>query len=282
MKTTIRKAHIALTTLLWVLMAYGCGQSDGYGQDAFLHIRHEETAALADNDASPYLDFSIDYTCLNEEDDSIARLINGIIQREFLGDDYADLAPRIAVDSFKNTFIREYRNETAPLYQADLQKNGEEGTMPPWYSKTYSVVTFVEEGWAGMVNATANYFDDQGGAHPNQWSRWMNFSLATGKLLTLQDVFDASARENIERILLDKLILRTRNEYPDETLNTIEDLQRKGFLQMTSIYIPDNFLLSKRGVLFLFNRYDIAPYSEGKIVLEVPYEEIGQWIRNWK
>ena len=52
-----------------------------------------------------------------------------------------------------------------------------------------------------------------------------------------------------------------------------------GFLQHTNMFIPDNFLLSKRGMLFLFNRYDIAPYSAGEIVIEVPYEEIGHLLK---
>ena len=48
---------------------------------------------------------------------------------------------------------------------------------------------------------------------------------------------------------------------------------------MTNMYIPDNFLLHKEGVSFLFNRYDIAPYSVGEIVIEIPYEEIGYCLK---
>ena len=76
-------------------------------------------------------------------------------------------------------------------------------------------------------------------------------------------------------MLLGKLIAMQAELNPEEQVQTLEDLQRIGFLQLTSIYIPENFLLAKEKVMFLFNRYDIAPYSAGEIVLEVPYEEIG-------
>ena len=48
---------------------------------------------------------------------------------------------------------------------------------------------------------------------------------------------------------------------------------------MTNMYIPDNFLFSKNAMLFLYNRYDIAPYAAGEIVIEVPYEEIGHYLK---
>ena len=108
----------------------------------------------------------------------------------------------------------------------------------------------------------------------------MNFDFVTGKPLRKQDIFKAEAEQDIESLLLDKLIRQQAEQHPEENVTSLEDLQKLGFLQMTSMYIPDNFLLSKEAVLFLFNRYDIAPYSAGEIVIKVPYEEIGQWIKN--
>ena len=56
-------------------------------------------------------------------------------------------------------------------------------------------------------------------------------------------------------------------------------LHNKGILQLTEMYIPDNFLLAKDEMLLLFNRYDIAPYSAGEIVLKFGYEEIGPYLK---
>ena len=108
----------------------------------------------------------------------------------------------------------------------------------------------------------------------------MNFDFATGKYLSKEELFLPSAKAAIESLLLDKLIRLQAEQHPEQNVSTLEDLQKLGFLQMTNIYIPDNFLLTKEAVLFLFNRYDIAPYSAGEIVIKVPYEEIGQWIKN--
>ena len=266
--------------VLGLLGATGCDWIGPSNDSPYNHIFREEAAHLTDDASSPFCDFSIDYTYLEDENDSIATLINQAIQREWLGDDYANLLPEVAVDSFMHVYIRDYRQEVGKLYGADRAQATSEEEIPNWYNQTYSLVTFVEEGRGGTVNASANYFVDMGGAHPNQWSRWMNFDFVSGKHLTQEEVFLPSAKADIEKLLLDKLIRQQAEQHPEENVTSLEDLQQLGFLQMTNMYIPDNFLLGKEAVLFLFNRYDIAPYSAGEIVIEVPYEEIGPYLKN--
>ena len=40
------------------------------------------------------------------------------------------------------------------------------------------------------------------------------------------------------------------------------------------LFVPDNFLLKKDHVVFVYNRYDIAPYSAGDFVLTVSNDEL--------
>lgn len=270
--------NVALMALVMTMIT-GCGWGNQYDDSPYNHIFREEEAHLTEDASSPFCDFSIDYTFLEAENDSIGSLINQALQREWLGEDYASLLPEEAVDSFKNVYIRDYRQKVGELYLADKAKAASEEEIPQWYNQTYSLVTFVEDGHGGIVNASANYFVDMGGAHPNTWSHWMNFDSGTGKYLSKEEVFLPSAKVDIETLLFDHLLLLMADRYPDETLKTVEDLQQKGFLQLTNMYIPDNFLLSKEAVLFLFNRYDIAPYSAGEIVIKVSYEEIGPYLK---
>lgn len=276
-----RYPYMAIILLMMLLSTWlgGCGLMEKYDDSPYKHIFKEEEAHLTEDASSPFCDFSVDYTYLDEEGDSIATLINRTIQGEFLGNDYASLTPEEAVDSFMNVYIRDYRKETGELYQVDRAKGTSDEEIPAWYNQTYSLVTFIEEGHGGTINVSANVFVDTGGAHPHQWSQWLNFDFESGNLLTKDDVFLASAKADIERMLLDHLMLMQAEIYSDESLKTLEDLQQKGFLQMTNIYIPDNFLLHDEGVSFLFNRYDIAPYSAGEIVIEIPYEEIGYCLK---
>lgn len=270
------KIYVPALALMLTLLLGGCGQLGKKADAPFLTIQYEEVAHLTDDSSSPYLDFAIDYNYLNENADSIAALINRCIQRELLGQRYASLMPEVAVDSFKNTYIRDYRAEVGELYQADLDLSSDRESIPAWYGQTYTLFTYVEEGHTGVLNVSASTFVESGGAHPNQWQRWMNFDTVTGKLLQKTDVFKAGAQSALEAMLLDKLIALQAEENPGQTIESLEDLQNIGILQLTDMFIPNNFLLAKDKVLFLFNRYDIAPYSVGEIVLEATYEELGE------
>ena len=262
-----------------VMLAGGCKMAASSDYDPFLNIHMEEVAHLTEDTASPYCDFCASYAYLNEKGDSVKKLINRTVQRELLGEAYASLYPVAALDSFKNDYLRNYRKETGELYRTDMEKKGMAFLKPEWYRQIYSLATFVEEGHKGTINVSATFYCDMGGAHPNQWNRWMNFDGTTGRMLTREDVFPAEAKADIERMLLAKLIGKQSELYPDETIATLEDLHRKGILQLTDIYIPENFLLVKDEVLFLFNRYDIAPYSAGTIVLGIDDEEIGGYLK---
>ena len=44
------------------------------------------------------------------------------------------------------------------------------------------------------------------------------------------------------------------------------------------MYLPDNFLLEKEKVSFLYNKYDIAPYAVGIITLSLPYTSVEKYM----
>ena len=279
MKQILIKVYATLLSLLLVVGMTGCKGIALVDDESVLHINITEEAHLTDDASSPCCDLSFDYSYLNEEGDSIAMLVNRQVQYEILGEEFANLPITQAVDSFKNTFIRNYRDEVGPLYQMEVEKAISMDEIPPWFTHTYSLVTSVDEGLNGTILVTADTFIDMGGAHPNQWSRWMNFDFETGRLITKEEVFASDAQADIERMLFDALIALKAEEHPDMKLETLEDLQEIGILQWSNMYIPENFLLGKDGISFLFNRYDIAPYSEGSIMLELPYGKIGPYLK---
>ena len=277
MKKKMRNVYVAISALMLALMTSGCNGVSSFGYNPFPNISIKEEVHLTEDKDSPFCDFTIDYSYVNEKGDSIASIINRETQRELLGEDYANLSPEVALDSFKNVYIRDYREVTEGFYRVDGGRN--DYSLPKWYERTYTLMTFAEEGREGIINISANYFEDMAGPHPNQHGRWLNFDANTGKLLTQEDVFLEEAKTEIEQMLIQKILVQQAELYPKENIETLEDLREKGILEYTNIYIPDNFLLAKDKVSFLFNRYDIAPYSVGETVIDMTYEEIGHCLK---
>lgn len=127
-----------------------------------------------------------------------------------------------------------------------------------------------------------------GGPHASRYSMSHNFNPKTGEEYKLDEVFDD----------LDKLILMTN----EAVLNKLEELgggyfsadsdQAEADLLVTlkrdffkkvkgtnevgndiSYYSP-SWVLTGQGVSFVFNPYDIAPYSDGIIEISFTYEEL--------
>ena len=178
---------VATTCIVSCFLLSGCNGQKQIDSSTIEYINLKEDVHLEDNTTSPACKMTIDYAYLAEENgnDTIAHKINHTVQSTILGKKYAEMEPQAAIDSFKNVYVREYRNSVADLY---------------------SLTTQFKDGKEGVLNYTAVTFEYSGGAHPNQWENWLNFDKNTGKRLTLKDVFMAGSETPMSKMLLEKLI----------------------------------------------------------------------------
>lgn len=270
MKRNHMKTYIAGLMAASLLTLAGCGLLTG-NEGPLKQLTIQEKAHLSQDPTSPCCNFNLNYTFLNEKEDSIAAIINRHMQNELLGNDYANLAPEAAVDSFKNTYLRNYLSQMSENYQKAVDYGVHEHEIAAWFGHEYALSTTVEDGCEGVTNVKAHFNVHEGGAHPHEYSRWMNFSRTTGKPLGVEQVFLSDAKAEVEQLLLGALMAQ-------KGVQTLDELKQAGYLEQTAIYIPDNFLLGPEGISFLYNAYDIAPHSAGNTVLQLSYEEIGQYL----
>lgn len=277
----MKKSNIAniriylLSSLIFLSVACKDNKQNDTGIE---RVKIEENISLNKNSESPSCKISIDVDFLNSPKDSVALAINKTINATLLGKQYESLTPKAAVDSFKNAYITSYNNEVGKLYEEDLKSNPEQKNLLSWYNYEYKLSSTITDGKSGILNVKATFFEYSGGAHPNEWGKWMNFSKTNGALLTYSDIFMTSSEKVISKMLLDKLIEYISDKYKDEKVNGINDLNNLGILNESDMYISDNFLVGKDEVSFLYNKYDIAPYSVGSIILSLPYSEVKDYM----
>ena len=104
----------------------------------------EEQAHLQDDTVSPTCQITIDYSYLAKSDaaDSIVQRINRTIQAHILGKEYTRMNPEVAVDSFKNTYINNYRKDVNEFYQEDIKNGTPKDELPTWYNYEYGLTTY--------------------------------------------------------------------------------------------------------------------------------------------
>ena len=271
---------VVTTCLVSCFLLSGCNGQKQIDSETVKTVKVEEQAHLQDDTVSPACKITIDYSYLAESDaaDSIAQRINRTIQAHVLGKEYIRMNPEVAVDSFKNTYINNYRKDVNEFYQEDIKNGTPKDELPTWYNYEYGLTTHFSEGKEGILNFIEETFEYTGGAHPNSWNKWMNFEKNTGKLLALKDVFMAGSEKPMSDMLLEELITEMATRLEDSSITSLEGLQNAGILNSTNMYVPDNFLLEKEKVSFLYNKYDIAPYAVGVITLSLPYTSVEKYM----
>ena len=117
-------------------------------------------------------------------------------------------------------------------------------------------------GYKGYVSYIMTREEYYGGAHPSTVSTIACFDPATGAEITLKDIFKEGYEETLATRLIDRLL-------KDNNVSTIDELCNKGYSLDIDFFITNNFILGNDSMTFLYNRYEIAPYAMGDILISL-------------
>ncbi len=110
-----------------------------------------------------------------------------------------------------------------------------------------------------------------GGAHGLENLDFTNVDLKTGKVLSLADLLADGRKQDLSRLLTRKL--KSMNKIPET-----QKLTDAGYFT-DEIQPNENFYLTPGGIGFLYNHYDIAPYSFGATDIFLSADEVRTLIR---
>lgn len=106
-----------------------------------------------------------------------------------------------------------------------------------------------------------------GGAHGSYETFYLNFR-HDGTLLHRQEVF----RDEAYPRLLDLMQAQLLADYGCQTISQLRD--STSITMLGDLYVEQNFLLEADSVSFIFNQYEIAPYSAGAIGIRLGYDQL--------
>ncbi len=182
---------------------------------------------------------------------------------EYMGDSLAQAAYKVVsshIDAFKD-LEREYKQET--------KESGEAYSYEWAFDYTLSPV-FNRNGFISYLIATQEY---TGGAHGMYSDRYYTFDLTHWKRIVLDDIFppEDTSIESVNKLLLNKLLKNLNLTNPEGLLDL-------GYFDTTDITATENFYLTRNGICWVYNPYDIACYATGKTQIELSYSELAPYI----
>ncbi|MDW7690516.1 DUF3298 domain-containing protein [Flammeovirgaceae bacterium SG7u.111] len=133
-----------------------------------------------------------------------------------------------------------------------------------WYHEVECEVSRLDSKVLALTYSVSSF---TGGAHPNSNTLYYNYDLTTGEVIELKDMLKTA-----DKAKLDEAVGTAFKKM--KGIDTEVDLTEllRGYVD--KFEANDNFLLKDDGVVFYYNSYEIAPYSEGPSKVFVSYADI--------
>ena len=249
-----------LMTAIMTLTACGGGSESNIPD--FETVSKEKTVSISQESNAPQCSVKLELAAAKgTSGKEQAKLLNETVAQRLFYMEGLTLAQ--AADSFANKYTRDYVRNFGPLYREDRSDEAKRA----WYEYHYNVTSKAYGGRKGVVvyEATIDYYE--GGAHGINQRVVMNFDNKTGRQLTLADVFVPGYEQPLCDLLLKALVDKVGAK-------DVDDLRAKGYLYSMEMFAPENFVLGDDEVTFVYNPYEIAPYDQGLITLEIDNDEL--------
>ncbi len=179
--------------------------------------------------------------------------LNQFIKRKVF-DFFAEEEPATSYQDVANSFIKGY----------DSFVSENQGTQQSWF-----LIIKIN-----VLKQTSNYLslkyihsDYAGGAHGNTNISFLNYNTKTNTMLTLDSLIEKGKMEALIQVA--EGIFRK-----NEKLTPTETLTDNYFFDKGKFALAQNFHVTDAGLVFLYNPYEIKPYSEGYTELIVPFSAL--------
>lgn len=212
----------------------------------------------------------ISFPIFNSSDSSINNFLNKETQQFILGKDEGNYYASIY--DYIGEFFKENR---AVKNEIDYDAASSE------WSAEKSVT--VESKIGKYISLTYNYFGYTGGAHENFYTLYKTFDLTTKKEIQISDLVDV---KNEALLKIGEKYFRKDNAIADTSSLTDyayfifgEDENFEDSKAYGKFHFNNNFALTKQGILFHYNPYEIAPFAAGSPSVTIPYIDLQPFLK---
>ncbi len=159
------------------------------------------------------------------------------------------------LNDIKENFFRQYVAKNKDIHESGFSFN--------WVKYLNSTIYFNQ---SGFTTYKITNYGFTGGAHGITRINYLVFDTKDAVKLLPEDIFTEGYEETLSGMIEDQL-RELYNLKPDEQLSD------GGFFK-DSVSPNNNIFLNLKGIGFLYNQYEIAPYSFGQIIVFFSYEEL--------
>lgn len=110
-----------------------------------------------------------------------------------------------------------------------------------------------------------------GGAHGGSFVAFINWDPQARKQIAISDVLKLGAHDSLQ-VIAEKIFRK------NEGISSTDPLKQY-FFEDNKFTLNENYLFTTEGIKYLYNEYEIKPYSSGRTELLIPYDSIRNLIK---
>lgn len=264
---SLKNSQNNFLTILLILILFFTNKINPHSLTNFIFTSNEDTISYENkttdkkfgdctNDTKNCFNISFNYpVILKAKNDTIKNFLNSIINEMILSSIYYEKKIYNNEDDFFIDLKNEFENFTNEFPEAsgqwDLNRN-----VKIIYNSN-NVISFEYSEYYYL-----------GGAHPNSIVLYKSINLNNEKQISLTDLFTESNFTKLNSIA--ENIFRKKWKLKND-----DDLEKAGFwFNNNQFALNDNFAITKDGLIFYYNNYEIAPYVFGPTELFIQINEI--------
>ncbi len=154
--------------------------------------------------------------------------------------------PGANIQKMKEIAVKEYREFGIESYEENPDFSM---TTLNWEQESYTIPVYNEQ---NLLSIEQNWYNYMGGVHGDYGKKYQVINLKTGQKIKLANLFSDGSQEELTELIKRK-ILENRQA---------TSLEEEGYYA-DKIKPTENFYLTKKGIGFYYNSYEIAPYVKG-------------------
>ena len=260
----MKTGKIIIATVALLAITACAEKGDKY---AFQYVTFKEELPYTQGKEHPSCVFDLRVLKAHGTDTVFADAFNVDISYYLFGKRTTDV--RGAMITFIDSIISDFKEEN----KEQIRYAKEEGFEPRDIDYEYIIETEVHYGNnRDIIGHFIKTYQYTGGAHGGTFITCRNLRLEDGSVVTLDNYFKPDYEKVLLPVLEKKLL-----EYAE--CSSRDELDEHGYFSNEPLFVSENFEIRKDTIDFIYNQYDIAPYSTGITTLMVPIDEIRSIIR---
>jgi hypothetical protein len=191
-------------------------------------------------------------------------------------------------------FLEDFK-ETQAENKKEFLKNGDTSLITDWELSLSSKITWDREKYFSFQSYVYTYV---GGAHPDEWYWNGTYSRELKRRIAVADLFDEKNLLSVAAVICKEI---SQNHRSSEILRRIASdevvkIQRGDYKSYAEYAgnpdnigegdiggnprVSENFMIVEEGILWTYNEYEIASYSEGHTDVLVPWKSIMPYLKS--